>query len=114
MTAARVLLEQLGLATITDSDHPGTLPLRTLPPLIDQANKIISSLKLNPSYAHQVWFVRCQALLEFIQGNFAPSRRLWLQIRSAVAEKKDEQEKYLWWESRYFSLRCLIRMQRAD
>ena len=113
-SATRNYLEQLCLAAITRADNQGTLPLPSLRDLIGQADKITASLKNNPSYANQVWFVRCRALLAFGQVEFEQSRQLWHQIRSAAAAKKDVQSKYLWWESRYFSLRCLIRLNRAE
>jgi len=112
--ATRINLEQLCLAVVTISDLKDNHSLPPLSYLIDQADKAISSLKNDPSYANQVWFVRCRALLAFGQSKFEQSRRFWHQIRSATAEKKDEQSKYLWWESRYFSLRCLIQLNRTE
>lgn len=114
LLATRNYIEQLCMAAITTSDHkesPSVPPLRSL---IDRADKAIATTGKDPAYANQVWFVRCQAILAFVKGQFEPSRQHWHQIRSAVAEKKDEQETYFWWESRYFSLRCLIQLNRSE
>jgi hypothetical protein len=113
-TVIRIHLEQLGLAVMTILDIQETHTLGPLRPLIDQAEKIISHVKANQTFTNQVWFVRCRAQLAFGQGDDELSRQLWHQIRSVTTEKKDELSKYYWWESRYFSLRCLIRMHRTD
>ena len=53
------------------------------------------------------WFVRCEALLSYAQGDYERSRRLWRQVRLATAGSDDEWQCYYWWEARVFSLYCL-------
>ena len=114
LPATRNYLEQFCLAAVTVSDYRETHSLPPLRQLISQADTAISSVRNDPSCANQVWFVRCRAQMAFVQMEFEQSRQYWHQIRSAVAEKNDEHSKYFWWESRYFSLRCLMQLNRTE
>lgn len=113
VAATRNYLELLCMAAVIASDQKENHALPPLPRLVSRADTIIETVKQDPDYVNQVWLVRCRAMLAFVQGQFKQSRQLWHRIRSAMAGKKNDQEEYFWWESRYFSLRCLMQLNRS-
>ena len=53
-------------------------------------------------------------VVEFYRGNYTESRQLWHRIRNSTAETSSDEGRYYWWESRYFSLRCLLAQGQSE
>ena len=104
LSALRLYLEQLCLTAVTAADDhadPNS-------PWIRQAEKWFTQLNLIPSINRQLWFVRCRALYDFAAGEYRASQQQFLQVRTAAADSENPDHQYLWWEARYYGLRCLI------
>ncbi len=103
-------MEYLCLAAVTAADD--------LPKPNSQWNREAEKwfLKLDniPSINRQLWFVRCRALYDFAAGEYRASQQRFLQVRTAAADSKNPDHQYLWWEARYYGLRCLIAQNQTQ
>jgi len=97
--AARAWLERIALASVnlTGADLPEP----------KQADALLARLNQNEKYNRSLWLIRCRALLAFAEGKHEDSQKMWHSIRNSTKNKSDNNMRYYWWESRYFSLRCL-------
>ncbi|MCF7957544.1 MAG: hypothetical protein K9M57_03750 [Phycisphaerae bacterium] len=109
--AFKLLLEYLAVSSVNVSNGAS---VRDLVSLMSRVDILLARGRRIPGFSKQIWFVRCEALLRFSQGEYGTSRKLWHTIRTSTKPTADTRLGYYWWESRYYSLRCASAMGSSD
>jgi hypothetical protein len=112
--AIPLILELYALAAITPEDSQAqSLPAR--PEILAKAKALVQSIPADSDLCRAMGYVRCRALLALGKADYEESQKLFYQIRQAADSHPDDpQQRYYWWESRYYGLYCLFQQGQID
>ncbi len=77
--------------------------------IIDNVRKELAETDTSPTLAT----IRYRAMLTYADGDYDQSRRFWYLVRQGTDPDNPESADR-WWESRYYSLKCLFNLGQHD